>query len=359
MKEFTLSGPGWFDAVPDPVFWTLRGTVAYYNPAAEALARREGWELAEGKALPQVLQGLETQGAESCSLGGEHWVCRRAELDGGVLYQLSLAPEAPLVPLDRLSQIAGQLRIPLGNLIGASQLLEYPRGDRSPEKTEQYRAIQRKNYHILLRMLDSLEFLGTTSGEQVRFHPQVLDFGGLCADVVRRVQGVGDQAGCAVTLEQRSGNLLVRGEERMLRRLLYQLLSNAIRAAGDGGRVLLRLESREKRWVRLAVSDSGEGFSPTQLARAFDPARGNDPLAEGEWGLGLGISICRIVAEKHGGRIALLSGDGGKAVVGLPLCTDLTAGELHTSQDFGGGLNETLIQLADVLPWQCFLADVD
>lgn len=359
MKEFTLSGPGWFDAAPDPVFWTQEGTLAYFNSAAEALARREGWELVEGKAMPEALQGLEAPGTECCSLGGQRWICRRVELEGGSLYQLSPAPEAPLVSLDRLSQIAGQLRIPLGNLIGASQLLEYPRADRSPEKTEQYRAIQRKNYHILLRMLDSLEFLGTTSGEQVRFQPQVLDFGGLCADVVRRVQGVSDQADCAVTLIQRDGNLLVRGEERMLRRLLYQLLSNALRAAGDNGRVVLRLECREKRWVRLTVSDSGQGFTPSQLARAFDPDRGNDPLVEGERGLGLGISICRIVAEKHGGRIALLSGDGGKAVVELPLCTDLTAGELHTSQDFGGGLNETLIQLADVLPWQCFLADVD
>ena len=359
MKEFTLSGPGWFDGQPDPVIWARQGAVAYFNPPARELARRMGWDLTEGGALPAPLAELEARGTESVSLAGERWMCRTAELEGGTLYQLVPAPEAPAVTLDRLSQIAGQLRTPLGNLIGASQLLAYPRADRTPEKTEQYRAIQRKNYHILLRMLDSLEFLGTISGEQLTWQPQILDFGGLCADVVRRVQGVCPQAGCTLTLDQRSGNLLVRGEERMLRRLLYQLLSNAIRAAGDSGQIVLRLEKRGGRWVRLTVSDSGRGFTPAQLARAFDPARGGDPLTEGEQGLGLGISICRTVAEKHDGRMALLSGDGGTAVVELPLCTDLTAGELHSPQDFSGGLNETLIQLADVLPWQCFLSDED
>lgn len=359
MKEFTLSGPGWFDNQPDPVIWARQDAVAYFNPAAAELARRGGWVLTEGGELPEPLKELAGLGAEDVFLSGRRWVCRTAELDGGTLYQLSPVPESPWVSLSRLSQMASQLRTPLGNLIGASQLLEYPRADRSPEKTEQYWAIQRKNYHIMLRMLDSLEFLGTISDEQIPFRPQVLDLGGLCADVVRRVQGVSDQIGCTLSLDQRSGNLLVRGEERMLRKMIYQLLSNAIRAAGASGRVVLQLESRGRRWVRLIVSDSGEGFSPTQLARAFDPARGNDTLAEEERGLGLGISICRMVAEKHGGRMALLSGDGGKAVVELPLCTDLTAGELHSPQDFSGGLNETLIQLADVLPWQCFRGDID
>ena len=357
MKQFTLSGPEWFDRQPDPVIWARQGAVAYYNPPAGELARRMGWNLNEGGPLPAPLAELEQPGAETLSLAGESWLCRTAELEEGVLYQLVPAPELPSVTLDRLSQIAGQLRTPLGNLIGASQLLDYPRADRSPEKTQQYRAIQRKNYHILLRMLDSLEFLGNSSEDPGAVPLQILDLGGLCAELVRRVQGVSDRTGCAVTLDQRDGNLLVRGEARMLRKLIYQLLSNAIRAAGNPGQVLLRLEKRGGRWVRLTVSDSGRGFSAAQLARAFDPARGGDSLAEGERGLGLGISICRMVAEKHGGRMALLSGDGGRAVVELPLCTDLTSGELHSPQDFSGGLNETLIQLADVLPWQCFLDD--
>lgn len=356
MNDFTLSGPGWFDRQADPVIYARDGTVAYVNPAAAEQARLGGWPLSVGAPLPEALSGLSS-GAGEVILGGERWLCRVEALEEGVLYLLSRPPEEEPLSLGRLSQIAAQLRIPLGNLIGASQLLEHPRADRPPEKTEQYRAIQRKNYMILLRMLDSLEFLGAVSAREAAFRPQVLDFGGLCAEVVRLGQDLCAQAGCTLRLDRQEGNLLVRGEERMLRRLIYQLLSNALRAAGEGGRVTLRLERRGKRWVRLQVSDSGSGFSAAQLSRAFDPARAGDPLADQDRGLGLGIALCRMVAEKHGGRMALLSGGGGTVVVELPLCTDVGGGELRASEDYGGGLNEPLLQLADVLPWQCFLEE--
>ena len=55
--------------------------------------------------------------------------------------------------------------------------------------------------------------------------------------------------------------------------------------------------------------------------------------------------------------MALLSGGGGTAVVELPRSSGVEAGELRSAQDYCGGLNETLLQLADVLPWQCFQSD--
>jgi len=355
MKEFNLSGPGWFDGVSDPVVWILDGAVAYYNPAASALAERAGWSLAEGAPPPACLAELPADGMTACSCGGGTWQCRSRALEGGVLLQMTLLAPEPPFSAQRLGQLAAQMRPPLGNLIGAAQLLEYPREDRSPEHVEKYRAIQRKNYHILLRMLDNLDFLSAASGENTPFCPALLDFGGLCAEVIRGAQDLCAQAGCNVSLEDRGGNFLVMGEERMLRAMLYQLLSNAVRAAGTGGSTVFRLERREKA-VRLTVSDSGAGFTASELARAFDPSRASNALETPWAGLGIGISICRMVVQRHGGRIALLSGDGGRVVVELPLCASVEGGELRTRRDYSGGLNETLIQLSDVLPWQSFAA---
>ena len=245
------------------------------------------------------------------------------------------------------------MRIPLGNLIGAIQLLEYPRVERSEEKRRQYQAIEHKNYHILLRMLDDLELLGSLDGEQP-FRPTVLDFGGLCADVTRSVEYLAQQTGRSVGLEVKDGNLLVEGEEHLLRRMLYHLISNALRASGDGGAVRLRLEKRGKQ-VRLTVSDSGEGFSPQELGRAFDPSDAAEDLVSAG-GLGVGISICRQIAQRHNGRIALLGGgSGGMAVVELPLAQSVEGGALQSPADYTGGLNEVLTRLSDVLPWQCFV----
>lgn len=344
MNDFSMTGRAWFDGAPEPVLWLHGGAIAYANPAAV------GWGLEPGE-VPAPLRDLEPEEVTSVDWKGRRWMVRSAPVSGGVLVQLTPEPGAGLTP-DRLSQLAGKLRAPLGNLIGAIQLLEYPHAQRSEEKERQYRAIERKNYHILLRMLDNLELLGTLE-EETPLRPVVLDFGGLCADVTRQVSALAEQAGRSVRLECRDGNLLVRGEEPLLRRLLFHLISNALRAAGAEGEVRLGLEKRAQ-WVRLTVSDSGGGFSAGALSRAFAPEEPQTGLNGGE-GLGLGISICRLAAEKHGGRIALLGGgSGARVVVELPLAQSLEGGDLHSRSDYTGGLNEALIQLSDVLPWQCF-----
>ena len=357
MRDFKLSGPAWFDASPEPVILAHDGDTAYYNAAAAALAERSGWTLKEETPLPEPLRAIDGVGVQTLELAGEHWVCRTERLKAGLLICLTLSPSSITVPLERLAQLAERMRLPLGSLIGVSQLLAQSDGERTEEKTSQYQSIQRKSYYTLLRMLNTLETLGSLSDGRRPFQGEPLDLGGLCAEVVRRVQSVCDEAGCAVELRQNGGNLLVQGEDDLLRQMLYHLISNAIRAAGDGGRVTLELEKcreKDRRWVRLVIWDSGSGFKPEQLARAFDPAQGAAGLSDRSEGLGLGLVLCKRVAERHGGRLAVMTGASAVTAVELPLCDGLSFGALHSPSDLSGGINETLVQLSDVLPWQCF-----
>lgn len=344
MKDFTISGPDWFDGAAEPVVLLREGTIVYCNAAAQRLG------LTAGEALPEVFGGLEGGAVSGVQWQGRAWQCRCAAVSGGMLLQLEQQRQAEF-SADRLGQLAAKMRVPLGNLIGAIQLLEYPRTDRSEEKTRQYQAIERKNYHILLRMLDDLELLsGLEDGQS--FRPVVLDFGGLCGEVTRSAQALAQQAGRALELEAQDGNLLVQGEAHLLRRMLYHLISNALRSCGDGGKVCLHLEKQGK-FVRLTVSDTGRGFAPQDLGTAFEAAQGEELLSGG--GLGIGIPLCRQVVQRHGGRIALLSGsNGGKVVVELPLAQSVEGGTLHSWVDPTGGINEVLTRLSDVLPWQCF-----
>lgn len=362
MNEFTLSGPAWFDHSPEPVILLRDGCVAYYNASAAALSAREGWQLAPGEALPEPLRAANCPGVQMLSLCGEQWLCRGEMLEVGLLLCLTRQNSDAAIPLARLSQLAGQMRMPLGNLIGVSQLLTQTEPARTPEKTRQYQAIQRKNYYTLLRMLDTLEMLGTVPEEQSAFRSEVLDLSGLCGEIVRCVQSICASYGCLVTLEQKSGNLLVQGEQELLRTLVYQLLSNAMRAAGAHGQVVLELEKQErrgshKRCVSLIVRDSGAGYPPEQLSRAFDPAQGGADLLDRTEGLGVGLALCRSIVQRHGGRLILQNGAGAVTAVELPLYEGGADASLHSPSDLSGGMNDTLLQLADVLPWQCFTED--
>ena len=68
----------------------------------------------------------------------------------------------------------------------------------------------------------------------------------------------------------------------------------------------------------------------------------------------MGLVFCKRVAERHGGRLAVMTGASAVTAVELPLCDGLSFGTLHSPSDLSGGFNETLVQLSDVLPWQCF-----
>jgi signal transduction histidine kinase len=105
-----------------------------------------------------------------------------------------------------------------------------------------------------------------------------------------------------------------------LQQVISNLLSNALRFTPQGGRVDVSC-ARRAGTVELRVSDSGRGIPPEALPHVFEQYW-QGKRADGDSGLGLGLSICRRLVELHGGQIEALSegeGLGATFVVRLPL----------------------------------------
>jgi CheY-like chemotaxis protein len=104
--------------------------------------------------------------------------------------------------------------------------------------------------------------------------------------------------------------------------MIWNLLSNAVKFTPKGGRVHVTLE-RVNSHVEIAVSDTGEGLSPEQLAHIFDRFWQADASpARTHGGLGLGLAIARQLAELHGGTLVAESageGQGSTFTVKLPV----------------------------------------
>jgi heavy metal sensor kinase len=112
----------------------------------------------------------------------------------------------------------------------------------------------------------------------------------------------------------------VSGDPDSLRRLLFNLLDNAIKYTSQGGRVEVRCGGHE-RSVTLTVSDTGVGIPSEHIPHIFERFYRIDPARSREaGGTGLGLAICRAIVEAHGGTIELESalGSGTKVVVNLP-----------------------------------------
>ena len=110
----------------------------------------------------------------------------------------------------------------------------------------------------------------------------------------------------------------VRGEERLLRRALRNLLENARRYGG--GEIRVDLEDKAAAGVEIRVSDNGPGVPEAYRERIFEPFFRLPGHAERAGGVGLGLALVRQIVERHHGRIRCVRPPegGGCFVINLP-----------------------------------------
>ena len=101
-----------------------------------------------------------------------------------------------------------------------------------------------------------------------------------------------------------------RGDEALLRRLVINLLDNAIRYTPPGGKVSASLEAAAAR-VLIRISDTGVGISPEAAPHVFDRFyRADKARSRQDGGFGLGLAIVKWIAEAHHGTVELTGNPG-------------------------------------------------
>ena len=119
-------------------------------------------------------------------------------------------------------------------------------------------------------------------------------------------------------LDERLG--MIHADERKLKQVLLNLLSNALKFTPDGGHIDVRAR-RHDAVVEIGVSDTGVGIAPEDQATVFEEFRQVGAAAKKVEGTGLGLAISRKIIELHGGTIRVDSrlGSGSTFTITLPL----------------------------------------
>ncbi len=209
-----------------------------------------------------------------------------------------------------MAEAAHELRTPVAVVRAETELaLE---GERTPGEYREALGIVGGEAERLGRIVDDLLTYSRAEAGQYPLRLAETDLGEVAADATRALRNLAAHKGVELST-QVADELPIHGDADLLRRLVLNLVENAVKHGRAGERV--RVEAfAEGSEYRLRVSDSGPGVPEEARARIFEPFfRGSQARAEGSAaGAGLGLPIARWIAEAHGGRLELAeSGPGG------------------------------------------------
>jgi two-component system phosphate regulon sensor histidine kinase PhoR len=235
----------------------------------------------------------------------------------GVFFDITKLEKLERTRQEFLLNVSHELRTPLTAIMAFVETLEEGAID-DPEHNWRFLEIIRKNARRMQELIeDILDLSSIEAGNvtldlrPVRLAPLVND---VCSSVLARANGR------QVTLSnQVPAAVQVHADPRRLEQMLTNLVDNAVKFNREGGVVTVSCEADER--VRIAVSDTGEGIAPDQVARIFerfyrvDRARSRDL-----GGNGLGLAIVKHLARAHGGEAHVHStlGEGSVFTIELP-----------------------------------------
>ena len=210
-----------------------------------------------------------------------------------------------------------ELRTPISVIRGEADVALSQ--ERSPAEYRESLTVVLDEARRLSRLVDDLLNLARADAGHVTLQTHDFYLNELLAECCRNVQGLAHTRG--LELECLPGNdLQFTGDEQLLRRLVINLLDNAIRYTPSGGKVTASLEATASS-VQLRVSDTGIGIAPTDAARIFERFyRAGEARSRQDGGFGLGLAIVRWIAESHRGSVTCTSelGRGSTFTVTLP-----------------------------------------
>lgn len=248
-----------------------------------------------------------------------------------------------------LPEVAAALRTPLNNLHIAMQRLL----SRQEDSTEC--AIAQQSYYRMLRLVNNLSAAPELLSDE-RLEAENTELVVWLDELCREAASIAREIGVEVEFVCRCRYLVAAVNRVYFERMVWNLLSNALKATPSGGRVTVTLEDRGQLFL-LSVRDTGCGLPPEgsdAMLQRWTKKDGASSAMPG--GLELGLLICRRVAEGHGGRLLLESrpGHGTMVTAAIPH-TRRSSGELHSAQqDYAGGFSHVMMELSDALPYRAF-----
>ncbi len=220
-----------------------------------------------------------------------------------------------------LAVVSHELRSPLNAILGWSKILLTREVDQATQKNA-LETIE-KSARSQAKLIDDLVDSARVSSGKLRLELRPVNLYEIVKTLYFAQRPTAEARKINLEFSADQENIQVFGDSVRLQQIFTNLLSNAVKFSPGGGSIKINVATGTAA-VEVSVEDNGQGISAEMLPEIFQQfQQGDNKTSRTQSGLGLGLSIVKILTEKHHGEITAVSpgiGQGSKFTVTLPLC---------------------------------------
>ncbi|MGM0375221.1 MAG: ligand-binding sensor domain-containing protein [Bacteroidota bacterium] len=220
---------------------------------------------------------------------------------------------------DRLfSIIAHDVRGPFNTIIGFSSLLQEMASDQNNPIIEEYSGYIYESSNQVLALLENLLYWARSQTNEITFNPSKTSLKNICEENIKLLYDTALRKDIRIDTSNIDYQIELEADEDMLRTVVRNFLSNAIKFTPENGKVSIISEVVENHKIKLLVTDTGKGMSPDEVEQIKRTGQLNTkPGTEGEKGSGLGLAISKEFIDRHGGEMVVHSPPGEGSTFGF------------------------------------------
>ncbi|HEY71413.1 MAG TPA: HAMP domain-containing protein [Anaerolineae bacterium] len=316
------------------------GNISLANPAAESVLHGRAQD-AVGKSVAECLKvtqlaefllqtGSEARTAEVQLEDGRVMFASRRDVRAGrdallgrvcVLWDITHYKKLDMLKSEFVASVSHDLRTPLSMLHGHARMLGAAgsMNERQQELVNQILEGTERMTHLVDNLLDQSR---VDAGYDLDLEPMRIE--AIVEDAIEICKPQASTRQIEIHLTLQEDMRAIEADAVLLRQAIGNLVDNAIKYSHQDGQVRI-VVSQEQNHQRIRIEDDGIGIAPSDLARIFERYyRGHPSERSQADGPGLGLSIAKSIAERHGGRIDVQSrlGEGSVFTLFIPMRTD-------------------------------------